>query len=115
MTPVVPERGYPKLATIMGPYKGMALFKRFAALNARNLLYMQAELLELQRQLDMAASFDREEGYSYDVEALALIKSDEEDEEQDDASQWQLFLKIRRKLKEYSQSRRRPKGFNAQD
>ncbi|KAL1620787.1 hypothetical protein SLS56_009512 [Neofusicoccum ribis] len=82
-TETVPDfQGYPKLATIMGPYRGMALFKRFASLNARNLLYMQAELLQLELELDELASGDREEGLPYDVDAWSLMKPGEQDDDE---------------------------------
>ncbi|KKY28725.1 hypothetical protein UCDDS831_g00110 [Diplodia seriata] len=85
----------------MGPHRGMALFKRFAVLNARNLLYMQAELLDLERELDVIAEMDREDGRPFDVEALKLMSPDpgEPDDEQR-----QLVLKLRRKLKEYNEA-----------
>lgn len=43
--------GYPMLAGLMGLRPQMGIFRRFAYLNAQNLLYMQAELVCLEKQL----------------------------------------------------------------
>lgn len=44
--------GYPKLATYIGGKNGCAIYKRFASLNARNLLYHQAKLVSLEHELN---------------------------------------------------------------
>ncbi|KAL6714013.1 hypothetical protein ACLMJK_008507 [Lecanora helva] len=43
--------GYEKLASLMSSYRGINMYRQFAALNAKNLLYMQAELTHLEAQL----------------------------------------------------------------
>ena len=43
--------GYPKLASLIGRTGEVAIFKRFSALNAENLLFMQAELSYLENEL----------------------------------------------------------------
>lgn len=43
--------GYPGLAEHLGKHPDFASFRRFGALGARNLLYYQAELLELEENL----------------------------------------------------------------
>ncbi|PVH79058.1 hypothetical protein DL98DRAFT_633031 [Cadophora sp. DSE1049] len=40
--------GYPKLAELQGTYPQLGIYRRFATLNARNLLYLQAELVDLE-------------------------------------------------------------------
>jgi hypothetical protein len=45
--PLRTPNGYTKLAIQMGQYSEMAIFRRFGALNAQNLLYLQAELVQL--------------------------------------------------------------------
>jgi hypothetical protein len=40
--------GYPKLSRLMAFYPEVAIFRRFGALNAENLLYLQAELQDLE-------------------------------------------------------------------
>lgn len=44
--------GYPKLAEHFGNNPDFASVRRFGALSARNLLYYQAELLELEKELE---------------------------------------------------------------
>ncbi|KAF1950478.1 hypothetical protein CC80DRAFT_426686 [Byssothecium circinans] len=44
-------QGYPKLAGRMGAMPEVAMFRRFGALNCRNLLYLQSELVELENKL----------------------------------------------------------------
>jgi hypothetical protein len=46
--------GYNKLASLMGPHAEVAVFRRFASMNMFNLLFMQAELLELERKFTVA-------------------------------------------------------------
>lgn len=41
-------RGYPKLAQEMEQFPPITIFRRFAALNARNLLYYQQELTDME-------------------------------------------------------------------
>ena len=46
------SHGYPKLASLLGGTEGYAIYKRFASLNARNLLYHQAKLIHLEHELN---------------------------------------------------------------
>lgn len=69
------RNGYPELAKIMGPAPGMALFKRFSSLSARNLLYKQAELLHLGERLHQMDSFDRDNGMIFHKDASAFVRS----------------------------------------
>jgi hypothetical protein len=70
------KRGYPRLAKVMGPYTGMSVFKRFAELNARNLLYMQAEILFLEQYLNGLAALDNKSAHicerAYAERALSM-------------------------------------------
>jgi hypothetical protein len=95
--------GYPKLAAKIEVLPEAAIFRRFGALNAQNLLYYQAELTYLEQKLKMQQLKDNDgEGRekSYGVDWFWLEKSREEG----DAHQLELVLKIRELLKEYSKS-----------
>ena len=46
------SEGYPKLAELQGTYPQLCIYRRFATLNARNLLYLQAELVDLEERLE---------------------------------------------------------------
>jgi hypothetical protein len=95
--------GYPKLASIMGSYPEVGVFRRFGALNAQNLLYLQAELTCLENDLRRQEKSDLESGdqersvYGRDWQTLADPISSNANQ------QWKLFLKIREKLNEYSE------------
>jgi hypothetical protein len=96
--------GYPKLAEHMGGASEISIFRRFEALNRQNLLYLQAELTVLERDLrsleaESAScdSADPRSQYSRDWEWMNIT-----DEKSNTNPQWQLFLRIRALLKEYS-------------
>ncbi|TKA82585.1 hypothetical protein B0A55_01189 [Friedmanniomyces simplex] len=60
--------GYPKLATFLGGHEGYAIYKRFASLNARNLLYHQAKLVYLEHELyEMEQGFANQKHLHYNV------------------------------------------------
>lgn len=96
-------KGYPTLAEHMGHMPQLGIFRRFGALNARNLLYLQAELTFLEEMLILAEKRDNDHsdiredfgGNWYD-----LSNSGAGNEEM--RRQWELVLRIREKLKEYS-------------
>lgn len=95
--------GYAKLAQLQGRYPQLSIFRRFASLNARNLLYLQAELIDLEDRLekitllDMASSEARRKDFSRNCFSLSMSNGSDGLNEQ-----WQLALRIRDKLKEYS-------------
>ena len=97
------QDGYPKLAGRMGIQPEMAMFKRFGALNARNLLYMQSELMNLERCLKRAEMEDAmarqgdKPNYSRDFYWLRYSEL-----VGPDTRQLNLIKRIRDVLKEYS-------------
>ncbi len=103
-TQITPNHeGYHALSKLMRFGRGMAIFKRFNELNAKNLLLMQAELLHMESKLNILhqageASSDPD-WKTYDTDLSALL----------DAStprgqmHRQLLFDIRDKLKEYSE------------
>lgn len=93
------KTGYYALAELMAPERGYAQFKRFAELNAHSLLIQQAELLDLEARLHVIADFDDEEGLNYSRNIEGMIDAAEEGRP---SEQWKLILRIREKLKEYS-------------
>jgi hypothetical protein len=85
--------GYPKLAKFMGGTGGYAIYKRFAALNARNLLYHQARLTRLEHELnDLEQAFAQEEDLRYKVDHIF----------QDEHGPGTAGYKLRMKYKEIS-------------
>ena len=95
--------GYPELASIMGRYFEMGILRRFGTLNTLNLLYLQAELIELETHLQEIAGRDAKSDVPFRSDfaqdwVLLSSPSGNGDEEQ-----WQKVLDVRAKLKEYSE------------
>lgn len=100
------ETGYPALSRLMGKHAGLGMFKRFAALNMRNLLYMQAELLRKENELEALTLNDNAQAVGtlrrgYEGNARKLIESISA-VEPFASEQWMKMLEIRGLLKEYS-------------
>jgi len=54
--------GYSKLASLMGAYPETLIFRRFGAISAQNLLYLQAELVHLEQTLQECAVANERSG-----------------------------------------------------
>jgi hypothetical protein len=97
-----PVEGYPKLACYMGTYHEAAIFRRFGSLNSQNLLYLQAELVHLERELRRLESLDsiaqRGSDSVYATDWYWLDNSGL----RENCPQLKVVLAIRSKLKEYS-------------
>lgn len=97
---MAPE-GYAKIAMTMSHHGELAIFRRFSKLNLQNLLYLQAELTNLEKDLGELVERDKLDAsrgfYAKDWWSLAESSDEEEGQEQ-----WDKVLQIREKLKEYS-------------
>jgi hypothetical protein len=93
----------------MVDHKDLGIFRRFAALDAQDLIYLQAELSLLDMRLRQHVSYDsqseheRQTCYSRDWQTLSMA------EHLDGATEtrWQTFLEIREKLAKYREHSRR--------
>lgn len=95
---------YSRLSKLIGAHQDLAIFRKFASLNAKNMLYMQAELIHLQAELD---NIELANGKSGDVQKAAFQVSlfdlkDSSGTKND--LQWRKAMEIRRNLKAYSPS-----------
>ncbi|KAI0376221.1 hypothetical protein F5Y04DRAFT_286144 [Hypomontagnella monticulosa] len=92
-------RGYTKLANFM-VYQNHIVVKQFRELAIRDLLYLQAELCDLQHDINDQARRDAnsqdEKSQRYDRDWCHLRYAPGED-----GKQWELAQQIRRKLREY--------------
>ena len=96
--------GYTLLGKRMGDHSGLAIFRRFAALNNQNLLYMQAELVTLEadlRSIELSNSSSENEACTLYARDWRILEQAQQIEGKDQ-TQWQLFDQIRLKLKLYS-------------
>jgi hypothetical protein len=96
-------RGYPMIADFMSEYPEVAMVRRFRALNARHLLYLQAELAQIEKKLLEQEQIDAKEKdhpdkLNYAIDYFWLMDSAKEK----DNVQWGLIKEMKEKLKEYS-------------
>jgi hypothetical protein len=97
--------GYNQLAGIMGAEPELAIFRRFLALNARNVLCLEAEVLHLEDSLrriileDSRSDDDERRLFERDIHAMKEAIG-----EGGKGLQWKRTLEVRQILKEYSQS-----------
>ena len=95
---------YTRLSELIGTHQELAVFRKFASLNAKNILYMQAELIHLQAELE---NIELENGCSGDAEKAAFQVSFFDLKESSGTKndlQWRKVMEIRRNLKAYSLS-----------
>ncbi|KAK7706432.1 hypothetical protein SLS57_009666 [Botryosphaeria dothidea] len=91
-------REYPRLVRKMGEMPEVAIFRRFGTLNAQSLLYMQAELVCLEKKLHRLQSKD-----AAAPGRRSSNSGDQGDGDDDDDAQLELVKEIRAKLKEYNE------------
>jgi hypothetical protein len=99
--------GWPTLAKLMGCAPDIQTFSSFADLNVKSLLYYQAELVHLRKQLHTAEWKDYKQdnrngpaaNYAEDLESLFMMVADPDEKTPD---QWTIMCKIREVLDKYS-------------
>jgi hypothetical protein len=93
--------GYEKLARLMGNSRTdghFLIFQKFEHLSAQNLLYLQAEIVNLQGSL---AGLAKEDAESEDPERRLFARDWWALSSAEDSEQWETFLQLRGKLKDY--------------
>lgn len=96
-------QGYNALAGWMGTYDELRIFRRFLPPNVRNLLCMQAEIVNLEHKLRGTIKDDRNakdsprSQFEYNISAMKGPHA-----KPDDALQWRQTLELRGLLKQYS-------------
>ena len=94
--------GYPKLAAKIAVQPEAAIYRRFGALNAQNLLYLQAELVDLEERLKEQQDLDDNDSTGRKSEYAKNWFSLQDSGVDGDTEQLDLVMKIREVLKEYS-------------
>lgn len=98
------KKGYSKIASFMQEHPEDVIVRRFAALNLQNILYLQAEVINLQRDIEKLEADNNSSGeedrpdFAFDWYSLAHMHSTPGAGEQ-----WEKWLQLRKALKEYSQ------------
>ncbi|KAF2439438.1 hypothetical protein P171DRAFT_369901 [Karstenula rhodostoma CBS 690.94] len=96
--------GFPMLAGEMEQSPETAIFRRFASLNARNLLYLQQELIDMENRLKQLEYRDSVSDKGWRKHYAKNSASLRGSIAFDDPAQWTLMLQIREKLKEYNKT-----------
>lgn len=90
----------------MGTFSRLAMYKRFARLNAHSMLLRQAELIHLETQLQTMISVDQDEGHDVHSVFDHMLEAERSASPGSPVHErWQLMLDIRKKLDEYSKLR----------
>ena len=94
--------GYPTFAAFIAKDKDAAIYRRFENLSARNLLYLQSELHDLERQLE---KIDLEDAKNIDNELAQRAARQwtyyEKDSNEQARRRRNLQRTIKKKIKEY--------------
>ncbi|KAI1772806.1 hypothetical protein F4818DRAFT_443690 [Hypoxylon cercidicola] len=97
------KKGYSKIALFMQDHPEDAIVRRFSALNLQNILYLQAEVINLQRDIDKleadnnsSVEEDRRD-FALDWYTLAHMHNTPESGEQ-----WEKWVQLRKVLKKYN-------------
>ncbi|KAL2831693.1 hypothetical protein BDW59DRAFT_157659 [Aspergillus cavernicola] len=92
--------GYDKIAALMTGDKGLAIFRSFKKLNAKNLLYLQAEITIKEKELNDIMQEDRD-SQDFDREKFSasvwFLKGVAEPSEQ-----WKKWVELRELLEKYN-------------
>ncbi|KAI4103509.1 MAG: hypothetical protein LQ339_004234 [Xanthoria mediterranea] len=98
--------GYPKLASLMGACPEVAILRRFGSLNARNLLYLQAELVALEETLRACTERNNASNDADRIRSArdwyTLSRLGNNGSNVGAGEEWWTMLEIRKKLKEYN-------------
>jgi hypothetical protein len=95
--------GYSNIAHLMGDDPGLAIFRRFRALNMQRLLYLQAELVQLEEELNEEQRLDHSQSqdpfrssFSRSWTALKLSAN-----EKGSGQQWKKTCEVQEKIQQY--------------
>jgi hypothetical protein len=98
--------GYDKLAAFVAFDKGLSIFRRFSKLNVKNILYLQAEIVNLENELKDIIEEDKDPAdpanqSKKDFPCSVWHLKDSQDEQ---PIQWKKFIELRALLNEYSKN-----------
>jgi uncharacterized protein DUF6594 len=100
--------GYPKVSGYIERMPEVGIFRRFGALGARSLFYLQAELIELEEELIKSEREDKTSNHmmrmKYSTDAT-FLKASEDEQDATIQKQWKLVQQIMAKLTQYGKTR----------
>jgi hypothetical protein len=101
--PVGPSMNYHLLASLISDQPDFAIFRRFLASNARDLLRLQGEIVHLERRLGIVIAADRASGDPEKAEfefSIASLKGPPHPS-RERGLQWQMQVELGQKLDTY--------------
>lgn len=93
---------YNKLASLMGEHHELAILRNFRRSNTKNLLYMQAEILHLEKEIQVIEVEDQTSKDEYRASLHTSLFNLKESSGSSHAVQWNKILELREKLQAYS-------------
>jgi hypothetical protein len=98
-------KAYEGLARFMGAYSGLAIFRRFEALNLRNLMFSQAGVADLEQAYEQVVA---EEGSCPETaklsQAWTTVAKNDRTGEGPLSVRYELLIRLRKLLEQYSNS-----------
>lgn len=95
---------YNGLASLMGEHEELSISRKFQRLNAKNLMYIQDEILHLDHELHMIESEDEISKDKSRASLLASLFNLKESSGSSHGVQWNKVLELQEKLQSYSKS-----------
>ncbi|KAI0206579.1 hypothetical protein F4808DRAFT_454500 [Astrocystis sublimbata] len=100
--------GYTRLAEYMGQHSQLAIFRRFGTLTNASLLYLQAEITELEHELKYVQAQDCQSDddvrKEYERSWYRLSRSASLEEGSEEREQYELIMKLRELIAQYHQA-----------
>lgn len=96
--------GYPKLARMMNLSSDTAIFRRFGELNMLNLLRLQAELHDMEHELQEIRHEDAESNDQVRMDYVKDFRLMRDSADTHDSLQYDLLVRIGKTLEAYSES-----------
>ncbi|KAL2869830.1 uncharacterized protein BJX67DRAFT_370634 [Aspergillus lucknowensis] len=95
-------QGYDRLAAVMAADKGLSIFRSFKRLNAKNLLYLQAEIVNCESELDEIIEEDKNSGDFFREKYSTSVRCLKEGLGDETPKQWVKIRQLRELLDKYN-------------
>ncbi|KAL4878732.1 hypothetical protein BJY04DRAFT_220799 [Aspergillus karnatakaensis] len=92
------KQGYDRLAALITSDKGLSIFRSFKHLNAKNLLYLQAEIVNLEAELEELIEKDAASKQGHNAKFSTSVRLLKEA----NSEQWKKWVELRELLERYN-------------
>ncbi|KAL8790942.1 MAG: hypothetical protein Q9213_000367 [Squamulea squamosa] len=93
---------YNRLTRVIANHGEMSIFRRFDTLNLKNLLYMQAELVHLEADLERLEKADRDSTDPREKNHRYFVLDLKESGSMVEGSHWEKYQEIQQKIQAYT-------------